>query len=333
MEMSTTPATQKKVDDREAVRNAKIAEMYANYGIFMILVIIFLCASMFVDKFCTVSNLLSVINQNSITVILACGMTMLIISANIDLSAGYVMIMANVACAYLITTTGSVLIGILGAVAIAVVAEIFNGLAISYVGLNGFIVTLATLFVFKGVSLLICGGTPIYGVPGITVLAQSKVFGVIPILIVFMVIAAIIVHFILSRTSYGRYLYAIGGNANAARAAGINVKRTVLINFIVMGICAGIAGVLFTARANSGQPNSADTTFDAIIATVLGGTSMVGGSGFIVGTVAGALVVGIINNVMNLGGISPYYQNIVKGLIIFLAILIDKKTRDAIMHA
>lgn len=313
--------------------SARFAHVYSDYGIFFILIIVFLASSILVNNFISADNILSIINQNSITLILACGVTMLIISGNIDLSAGFVLILSNVTCAYIIQSTGNVVLACLAAIGIAVAAECINGFAISYLELNGFIVTLATQLVFKGLALLICDGTPIYGTPGITFLAQSRVFGIIPPLIIFMLLSVVIVHFILKYTSFGRYLYAIGGNRFAAQSSGINVKKTIFINFVLMGVFAGAAGILFTARANSGQPTAADTTFDAIIATVLGGTSMAGGSGMIVGTLAGALVVGIINNIMNLGGVSPYYQNIVKGLIIFFSILIDKKTRDAIMKA
>lgn len=321
---------QKQREEKHNINSAKLAEVYTNYGIFFILIIVFIVSALVVDNFVSTDNLLSVINQNSITVILACGVTMLIVSGNMDLSAGMLLIVANVTCAAILQATNNVLLACVGAIAVAVLGEMINGIAISYLNLNGFIVTLATQLVYKGVALLICKGTPIYGTPQITFMAQSKVLG-IPILIIFMLICVVVVHFILSKTSFGRYLYAIGGNRFTAQASGINVKKIVFINFIIMGIFAGIAGILFTARTNSGQPSSADITFDAIIATVLGGTSMAGGSGVVVGTVAGALVVGIINNIMNLGGVSPYFQNIVKGIIIFLAILIDKKTRDTIM--
>lgn len=308
-----------------------LAVFYANYGVFFILLLVVIGASFCSDKFFTVDNLLGVINQNCLTAIMACGMTMLLISANMDLACGQAMIMANVACALVLTQTGNVPLAIAAAILIAVAAEAVNGYIISYLGLNGFIATLAMQFVFKGIGYLLVGGTPIYGTPGITFLAQSQVFGVIPILIVFMLICAVITHLVLTKTSFGRYIYAIGGNRDAAQSAGINVKLMVLLNFVVMGIFVGITAVLYTARANSGQPAGTDLTFDAIIATVLGGTSMAGGSGMVAGTIAGALVVGIINNVMNLAGVSVYYQSIVKGLIIFLAILVDKKTRDTIM--
>ena len=186
------------------------------------------------------------------------------------------------------------------------------------------------------------GRMAIYAMAGVYLLAQAYyMYKDIPtssgtdktLMSIFMVVFAGIVHFILNKTSFGRYLYAIGGNKDASRASGINVKKTTFINFICMGIFVGITAVLYTARANSGQPNGTDLTFDTIIAAVLGGTGVVGGAGTIIGTVAGAMVVGIINNVMNLAGVSPFYQNIVKGIIIFVAILIDKVTRDTIMKA
>ncbi len=311
----------------------KLAVFYSNYGVFFILLVVFIGASFCAENFLTINNVLSVLNQNTLTAILGCGMTMLLISGYMDLSAGQCMIMANVACAVVIAATNNILLAILAAIGVAVLGEVFNGFAISYLELNFFVATLSSQFIFRGIGYLICGGMPVYGTPGITVLAQSKVFGVIPILIIFMIICAAIVHFVLNKTSFGRYLYAIGGNKDASRASGINVKKTTFVNFVCMGIFVGITAVLFTARANSGQPNGTDLTFDSIIAAVLGGTGVVGGVGSIIGTVAGAMVVGIINNVMNLAGVSPYYQNIVKGIIIFAAILIDKVTRDTIMKA
>ncbi len=308
-----------------------LAVFYTNYGVFFILLLVIIGASFCSDKFLTVNNLLGVINQNCLTAIMACGMTMLLISANMDLACGQAMVMANVMCALVLTTTGNVLLAIAAAILTAVIAETANGYIISYLGLNGFIATLAMKFVFEGIGYLLVGGTPIYGTPKITFLAQTQILGVIPILIVFMLICALVTHFVLTRTSFGRYIYAIGGNKEAAQSAGINVKMMVLLNFVVMGVFVGITAVLYTARANSGQPAGSDLTFDAIIATVLGGTSMAGGAGMVAGTIAGALVVGIINNIMNLAGVSVYYQSIVKGVIIFLAILLDKKTRDTIM--
>lgn len=311
--------------------SGRLAVFYTNYGVFFILLLVIIGASFCSDKFMTVNNILGVINQNCLTAIMACGMTMLLISANMDLACGQAMIMANVTCALVLTSTGSLMLAILAAVLVAVTAEAANGYIISYLGLNGFIATLSMKFVFQGIGYLLVGGTPIYGTPKITFLAQSQVFGVIPILIIFMLICATVTHFVLTRTSFGRYIYAIGGNKEAAQSAGINVKLIALLNFVMMGVFVGITAVLYTARANSGQPSGTDLTFDAIIATVLGGTSMAGGAGMVAGTVAGALVVGIINNIMNLAGVSVYYQSIVKGLIIFLAILLDKKTRDTIM--
>ena len=135
-------------------------------------------------------------------------------------------------------------------------------------------------------------------------------------------------------TSFGRYIYATGGNRAAAIAAGINTKRVIVYAYLFMGVCTALAAIMLAARTNSGQPTAGQAyEFDAIIAAVLGGTSMSGGVGSVVGSLIGALTVGTINNCMNLVGISPYYQQIVKGIIIIIAIVIDKKTRDAVMQA
>ena len=180
---------------------------------------------------------------------------------------------------------------------------------------------------------MLSGGAPIIGVGAIAKISSGKLFGV-SWLIIITILMVLFTWLILNCTSFGRYIYATGGNSEAATAAGINVKLMILFAYLYMGVCTALAGIMLAARTNSGQPTAAQAyEFDAIIACVLGGCGMAGGVGSVAASLIGALTIGVINNCMNLVGVSPYYQSIVKGAIIVVAVLLDKKTHDAVMKA
>lgn len=318
--------------NKTPIKGAALAEFYSKYGILLVLGIVFIAGSIIAPRFLTMDNILSVFNQIAIIAVLSCGMTFIIISGNADLQAGSMIALASCISAVLVRSTGNAVIATVLTVIVAMVCYAFSGYMISYRGLPAFIVTLAMQMALRGAGYLVANGAPILGVGGISGLA-GHVAG-IPMLLIVTVIVMLAVWYVLANTVFGRYTYAVGGNREAAAASGINVKRHIFNIYLAAGGICGFAGVLYAARTNSGLPAGAVAyEFDAIIACVLGGCSMAGGVGTVVASVCGAVVVGIINNCMNLCGVNAYYQQIVKGVIIIIAIIIDKTTRDKIMRS
>lgn len=311
-----------------------IAELYSRYGIFLILIIAFIAGSLLAPEFLVPSNLVSVAKNVGVYAIIALGMTRLLIGGGVDLSAGSNVAFTSVIVALVMKSTGSSLLAILAAIICGAMVGAVNGYFISHFGLMPFIVTLATQLTVRGVGFLLAGGAPIFGVGDtIVFMAQGNVAG-IPMMLIIILLATAITAFVMKNTSHGRYLYAIGGNSEAAAASGINVKRQLFINYVVMGAICGFAGVLYAGRTNSGLPaGGVNFEFEAIIGTVLGGTSMGGGIGSVVCSLIGIYVVGIINNVQNLCSVSSYWQQIIKGIVILVAVLTDILTRNAIMKS
>lgn len=313
---------------------AAVAEFYSKYGILLILAIVFVVGSIIAPRFLSVDNLLSVFNQVAVIAVLCCGMSLIIITGNADLSAGSAVALASCIAAVTMRDTGSAVLAFVVTILCGMVFGAIDGYLISYRGLPAFIITLAAQMALRGAAYLVADGAPILGVSKLEWLAKGKLFGVVPMLLVFTILSGLVVWYILSNTVWGRYLFAIGGNREAAAASGINVKRNIFLVYIVMGAITAFAGILYAGRTNSGLPAGATAyEFDAIIGCVLGGCSMAGGVGNVISAICGALVVGIINNCMNLCGVNAYYQQIVKGLVIVIAIIIDKTTRDKIMRS
>lgn len=313
---------------------ASVAEFYSKYGILLILAIVFIAGSIIASNFLSKDNILSVFNQVAVIAVLCTGMTLIIITGNADLSAGSAVALASCIAAVIMRDTGSAILAFVITILCGMVFGAVDGYLVSYRGLPAFIVTLAAQMALRGAAYLVADGAPILGVSSLAWLAKGKLFGVIPMLIVCIVIAGAVIWYVLSNTVWGRYLYAIGGNREAAAASGINVKRNVFLVYVVTGAITAFSGILYAARTNSGLPAGAVAyEFDAIIGCVLGGCSMAGGVGNVISAICGALVVAIINNCMNLCGVNAYYQQIVKGIIIIIAIIIDKTTRDKIMRS
>lgn len=312
---------------------ANRAELFSRFGILLIFALVVLVASLVSNRFLSTDNILSVFTQCTVIGVLSCGMTMLIVSGNTDLSAGSGVALAGVVCALVINTSGSWVLAVLATVAVMLLTSALQGILVSYCALVPFIVTLAGQLAFRGAAQVLSGGAPIIGVGAIAKISSGKLFGV-SWLIIITILMVLFTWLIMNYTSFGRYIYATGGNSEAATAAGINVKLMILFAYLYMGVCTALAGIMLAARTNSGQPTAAQAyEFDAIIACVLGGCGMAGGVGSVAASLIGALTIGVINNCMNLLGVSPYYQSIVKGAIIVVAVLLDKKTHDAVMKA
>ncbi|MDQ7097117.1 ABC transporter permease [Desulfosporosinus sp. PR] len=298
------------------------------YSIYLILIVLFIVCSVVNSNFFSVSNLTNISRQLAVTTILALSATMLIISGMLDLSSGSVLALSGVFAVSAYKATGSLLIAIAVGILTGVICNVLNALMISTFKAPPFIATLAMLTVSRGIALLYTKGQNILQLGKFTVLGQGSI-GFIPIPIIFLVVIAVITWYLLNHTRFGRSLYAVGGNEEASIASGINVHKTKYTAFIINGIFVGIAGVLFMSRVNAGLPNGAvNYEFTALTAAIIGGTSFSGGVGTVGGTLAGAFIVGFLDNIMNLTNVDSYMQQIVRGTIIALAVIYDIRTRN-----
>ncbi|WP_085918925.1 ABC transporter permease [Halomonas sp. CSM-2] len=289
-------------------------------------IVVFLAMGLINDNFLSGSNLANLVRQSSIIAIIAVGMSLAILTGGIDLSVGPVMALSGTLMAGMMVAglppTLAIVLGLLVGAAFGA----FNGVFVAFAGMPPIIVTLATMGIARGLGLIYTGGYPISGLPeGFAFFGRGSVAGIeTPILIMIAVYA--VGYVLLSHTSTGRYLYAIGGNEEATRLSGIRVSRYKLLVYTLSGTTAAIAGLILTSRLMSGQPNAGvGFELDAIAAVVLGGAAITGGRGMILGTLVGAMLLGVLNNGLNLMGVSPYLQTVIKGLIILLAIYISRK--------
>jgi len=274
--------------------------------------------------------------QLAVATILAYGEMLLIISGMLDLSSGSVLALAGVLSVTAYKSTGSLMAALVIAVLVAVICNIVNAVMVTNFNTPPFIATLAMQMVARGIALLYTKGQNILQLDQFVVFGQGS-FGPVPISIIFMAVITAIIWYILQHTRFGRSLYAIGGNEEAAVASGINVKINKYLVFVVNGVLVGIAGVLFMSRVNAGLPNgAAGYEMEGLTAAIVGGTSFSGGVGTTMGTLAGAFIIGCLNNIMNLTGVDSYIQQIVKGAIVALAVIWDiqsknKKTQKVIL--
>lgn len=306
--------------------NGIIKIVRSNLGILIGLLIMCIGLTFISDSFATSTNIFNVLRQISVNVFLACGMTMVILIGGIDLSVGSVIAISGCLCAGLITNNGIpsglaiILVIIIGTLVGAV-----NGLIIANTKIPPFIVTLAMMNIGRGFARIYTNATTILVNDELFIwIGSGKIFGEIPVQLLFMVVVVIITGLILNKTKFGRNIYAVGDNQQAAVYSGINSKKVIFLVFTLSGLFAACAGILSAARTFSGQFNVGDgAEMDAISAVVLGGTSMTGGVGRISGTLIGCLVIGILNNGMNLMGIDSSWQYVVKGIVVLLAVYID----------
>lgn len=282
------------------------------------------------DRFMTISNVMNILRQTSINSIIAAGMTFVILTGGIDLSVGSTLAISGAMAASLIGSGMNPVLAVIVALAIGAGVGMLNGFVISKGKLQPFIVTLATMTVFRGATLVFTDGKPIstgYG-GGAELYSQigNGYIGAVPIPIIIMILVFAIGYYVLTGTTIGRYVYALGGNEEATKLSGVNTDRIKRFVYGMSGFFAALAGIIITARLSSAQPTAGQGyELDAIAAVVLGGTSLAGGLGSIMGTVVGALIIGILNNALNLMNVSSYYQLLAKGVVILIAVLIDRK--------
>jgi ribose/xylose/arabinose/galactoside ABC-type transport system permease subunit len=280
------------------------------YGIFVVFIIICLILSFISPQFLTVSNWTIIITQASINALLAFGVTFVIITGGIDLSLGSMVAVTGVTAAMLAhPDTFPVVLPIFAGLLAGLLMGLFNGFIITKSKIAPFIVTLGTMTIGRGLALILSEGRPVSNLSdSFNFIGGGDVFG-IPLPIIVLIIIFIICSIILKKTLLGRYIYAIGGNEQAARASGINVNQVKMAVYSISGLLAGLAGILLTSRITTGQPNAgAGFELDAIAAAVIGGTSTSGGTGTMTGTLVGVLLIGVINNGLDLLNVTSYYQ-------------------------
>jgi len=293
-------------------------------GILAGLLAVIIIFALLSPKFLSVNNMTNILLQVSITAIAAFGMTYVLLLGDVDLSAGSMLALVGTVSALLVNNGIPMLVVLPLALLVGVLLGATNGFLSAVFGLPAFVVTLATLGIYRGITYILTGGIPIsVSDDSFLAIGNGDFFGV-PNPILILVVLLVLNHFVLSKTVFGHRIYFSGGNREAALYSGINVVKLKIFVFVVMGVMAGVSGLITVSRLYSAQPNAGiGTELDAIAAAVLGGTGLSGGYGTILGTLVGALTIGVINNGMNLLSVPYFYQLIVKGMVILVAVYMD----------
>ena len=283
-------------------------------------------------RFLSAGNLASVARQTAVITIISMGMTVVMVSGGIDLSVGSVLALSGVVGASLMVSGAPVVVGVIAAIATGAVCGLLNGAAVAMLRIPPFIVTLGAMGIYRGIALLTTDGKAVVGVPsGFGYLAEGNLAGVVPLPMLIVVFVAMATQVLLVNTQPGRYCYAIGSNIEAARYAGIRVSRYQVLFYALLGALSGLAGSIESARLVTGQPTAGEGyELRVIAAVVIGGGSLAGGQGTVVGTIIGALIMGVLANGANLLGISSFAQQIVIGAVIVLAVTFDEFQRRRI---
>ena len=309
-------------------KNGVVKYFKDNIGIIIALVAMFIFLTVFPttrSTFLTPKNMFNILRQYASNLFLATGMTMVIILGGIDLSVGSVIALSGVVAAGCVVNFGlPEAVGFIAAIAVGAAVGLFNGFIICKTDIPPFIVTLASMNITKGIALVLTGGAPIRCMTDAFKFPGAGYVGPVPTPVILMFIIFILAALMINKTQLGRHIYAVGGNVQAAKFSGISVQKVKFIVYAYTGVMAGIAGVVIASRLYSGQPTAGDgAEMDAIASVVVGGTSMSGGSGRIGGTLIGVLIIGVLNNGLNLMGVDSNFQYIVKGLVILLAVYVD----------
>lgn len=304
----------------------RIVERVQGLGPGLAVIVLGLALSLLSDEFLTVSNLLNLLRQVSINAIIACGMTLVILTGGIDLSVGSVLAFTGAVMAGLASGGMPWPLALLASLALGAALGLFNGVVITRGNVAPFVATLATMAIARGLTLVYTGGRPITGLPDALRSLGTGYVWRIPTPVIVMVLVFVLVHIMLVYTPFGRFIYAVGSNEEAARFAGIPVARVKLLTYVLTGLASALAGAILTGRLNSAQPTAgAGFELDAIAAVVIGGTSLAGGHGSVLGTAVGAVIIGILKNGLNLLNVSSFYQQVAQGVVILLAVLMDRR--------
>ncbi|OFI01505.1 ribose transport system permease protein RbsC [Clostridium acetireducens DSM 10703] len=305
-----------------------IKSLLLKYKTFIGLIVLCIVISIITPKFLTITNIINVLTQVSVNAIIAVGMCFVILTGGIDLSVGSTLAVSGAIAASMVYKGANVFTAMVVALIIGALIGLFNGIIISKGRIQAFIVTLASMTIFRGVTYVYTEGTPISGLSeSFMIIGNDKILGIpLPVIIMFLVL--FIAWYLLSQTRYGRYVYALGGNEDSSRLSGINTDKIKTLVYVICGATAALSGIIVTSRIGSASPNAGvGFELDAIAAVVLGGTSLAGGEGSVIGTILGAMIIGVLNNGLNIMNVSPFYQSIVKGFVILLAVMLDKKNK------
>lgn len=309
---------------------AKVTDVYNKYGTILILLFLIAIVTIVSPNFLAMNNIMNILQQISVNGLIALGMTFVILTAGIDLSVGSILALSGMVLGMMILSGVNEVLAILIVLVLGAVLGFTNGFFISKVKLEPFIVTLATMTMFRGITLIISDGIPAMGVtasaPILDFLSQGKLFGV-PIPTIIFLVVFLVLMVLLQNTVFGKGVYAIGGNEEVARLSSVPTDKIKTSVYVISGIMSAFAGIILTSRLSSSQPTAGvGFELDAIAAVVIGGTSLAGGRGRIFGTLIGVLIIGVINNGLNIMGVSAFYQQFIKGLIILIAVVLDRKS-------
>ncbi|XJZ27053.1 ABC transporter permease [Bacillota bacterium Lsc_1132] len=303
-------------------------QIFQKLGPLIGLILIIVILSIVSSNFLTLDNVFNVLRQVSINALIAFGMTFIILTGGIDLSVGSILALSSAITAGMLARGMDPILAMLIGLASGGVMGAINGLFITKGRVAPFIATLATMTIYRGLTLVYTDGRPITGLSNHTLFEMigRGYVGWVPVPVIWMLVCYVILYLILKKTTFGRRIYAIGGNEEAAILSGIRANRVKLWIYSITGMLSALAGIILASRLNSAQP-TAGTSYelDAIASVVLGGTSLSGGRGWIFGTLVGALIIGVLNNGLNLMNVSSFYQQVVKGGVILLAVLLDRK--------
>ena len=300
-------------------------KIYNKVGILIVLIVLMIGITVMTPKFMTANNLLTVLRQISFITIIGMGGMLVIITGGIDLSPGSIVGVVSVVSVTVLNMGAGLILSLLSGIAVGLVCGLINGIFVAIIKIPSFIATLGMMEMARGVALLVTKGRPISVTDDRYIFLGVGSLGPIPVPIIVMIVICIVLYIVLVHTPYGRRIMALGGNAQAAKISGINVGGYILSIYVAAGFLAAITSILMTGRLASGQPSLGEGyEMDGIAAAVIGGTSLAGGVGSVWGTLCGALVIGVINNGMDLLSISSYWQKIIKGAIIILAVVLDQ---------
>ncbi|MBP1970223.1 ribose transport system permease protein [Virgibacillus natechei] len=324
------PNTQPKPSEerkKKSFMSSRLSWLWSEYSVVIAFLIIYIVASVMSPRFLDIGNQMNILMQVSIIGIIALGMTVIMLSGGIDLSVGSVLALVGVIMVIALNATGNILVALLTAFIVGSFAGLLNGLMVAKGRIASFIATLGMMAAARSIALYIADGGSMSGeVEDFSAIANNDLWGIRYPIIVF-VVMTVFVYILMHKTRFGRYVYAIGSNEKAALLSGIRVDRVKLGVYGLAGLLVSVAAIVETSRLNSISSSSSGMAYelDAIAAVIIGGTRMTGGRGKIIGTVFGVLILGILNNMMNLMNVSPHLQGFVKGLIIVIAVLFQKR--------
>lgn len=317
------------MNENNGVKNRLKAIEWSNMGILLALIVMCIFFSVATSAFLSTNNIANIARQISIVGICAVGMTMVILTGGIDLSVGSLIGLSAVVSAVLMNNGVPVIAAVLITLVIGMLVGFLNGFCINVLQIPPMITTLGIMISLRGAVYLISGGMPVYGVPeGFKILGQGSI-GIVPVCVLLMIIVFIIGYIILNKTVFGRQIYGIGGNAETARLSGVSVSGVIYKIYSIAGIFGALAGLILMSRVNSGQPSAGDGyEMDIITAVVLGGVSVSGGEGKITKVIVGVIFMGVLANGMMMLNINEYWQRVVKGLVLLVAVAIDIRSRE-----